>query len=175
MASFFGHAMFALGIGFAFKKRLPAIIGLGVLCTLIPDADVIGYYLGVPYGSFWGHRGFTHSIVFALLFSVSLSLLFARKEETKKIVLAYWLYFFACTMSHPLLDAMTTGGKGVAFFAPFDNGRYFLPWRPIQVSPMGLSKFFSEWGLRVIKSELFWIGIPSFTVGLLFYLKRKFK
>ena len=110
MASFFGHAMFALGTGFAFKKRLPAIIGLGVLCTLIPDADVIGYYFGVPYGSFWGHRGFTHSIVFALLFSTLLTFLFTRKEDSKSLVLAYGVYFFLCTLSHPLLDAMTTGG-----------------------------------------------------------------
>jgi len=65
-----------------------------------------------------------------------------------------------CTASHSLLDAMTTGGLGVAFFSPFENARYFLPWRPIQVSPMGFKKFFSEWGLEVIKSELIWIGIP---------------
>ena len=68
------------------------------------------------------------------------------------------------TASHGLLDAMTNGGLGIAFFAPFDDGRYFLPWRPIEVSPIGAGAFFSEWGLRVIKSELLWVWLP--VVGL---------
>ncbi len=66
-----------------------------------------------------------------------------------------------CTASHSILDAMTTGGKGVAFFSPFNNTRFFFPWRPIKVSPLGIMKFFSERGLKVIYSELIWIGIPS--------------
>jgi hypothetical protein len=50
---------------------------------------------------------------------------------------------------------MTDGGLGVAFFAPFHNERYFFPWRPIAVSPIGMG-FFSERGLEVIISELHW-------------------
>ena len=42
---------------------------VGVASALLPDLDAAGYWLGVPYGSFWGHRGFTHSIVFAVLAS----------------------------------------------------------------------------------------------------------
>jgi len=42
----------------------------------------------------------------------------------------------------------------------FDNDRYFLPWRPVVVSPIGIRPFFSEWGLRVIESELLWIWLP---------------
>jgi len=38
---------------------------------------------------------------------------------------------------------MTKGGLGVAFFSPFDNSRYFLPWRPIRVSPIAIHRFFS--------------------------------
>ena len=44
------------------------------------------------------------------------------------------IFFAAITASHGLFDAMTNGGLGVAFFAPLDNARYFLPWRPIPVS-----------------------------------------
>ena len=58
-------------------------------------------------------------------------------------------------------DAMTTGGLGVAFFSPFDNSRYFFPWRPIKVSPIGIGKFFTMRGIQVLKSELLWIGLPS--------------
>jgi inner membrane protein len=73
-----------------------------------------------------------------------------------------------------LLDALTTGGKGVALLSPFDNTRYFFPWKVIKVSPIGISKFFSEWGMRVVISELKWIGIPSliFIIGVKL-LKKK--
>jgi inner membrane protein len=43
--------------------------------------------------------------------------------------------------SHGILDAMTDGGLGVAFFSPFDDTRCFFPFRPIKVSPIGLSFF----------------------------------
>jgi len=48
----------------------------------------------------------------------------------------------------------------VAFFAPFDTERYFFPIRVIKVSPISASRFFSEWGLRVLVSEAKFIGIP---------------
>ena len=77
-------------------------------------------------------------------------------------------FLFMSTISHSILDAMTTGGSGVAFFAPFDNTRYFLPWRMIKVSPIGLQKFLSEWGLAVLKSEFIWIGIPLLLSFIIF-------
>jgi len=43
-------------------------------------------------------------------------------------------YFFVVTASRGALDAMTDGGLGIAFFAPFDNRRYFFPFRSIKVS-----------------------------------------
>ena len=70
------------------------------------------------------------------------------------------LYFSAVTASHGLLDAMTDGGFGIGFFSPFDNTRYFLPWRPLTVSPIGVYGFLSRWGWEVIRSELIWIWLP---------------
>jgi inner membrane protein len=49
----------------------------------------------------------------------------------------------------------------VAFFAPFDNTRYFLPWTPVEVSPIGLVEFFTPYGLEVLLSEFVWIWIPA--------------
>jgi inner membrane protein len=71
----------------------------------------------------------------------------------------FW-WFAAVTASHGMLDAMTNGGRGIAFFAPFSNHRYFFPWRPIQVSPIGAG-FFSARGLSVLVSEARWIWLPS--------------
>ena len=76
---------------------------------------------------------------------------------------------------HSILDAMTSGGYGVAFFSPFDNSRYFFPWRPIKVSPLGIANFFTERGIRVILSELIWIGIPGTFYIVLVSIFKKFK
>jgi inner membrane protein len=77
------------------------------------------------------------------------------------------IVLFLSTISHGLLDAMTTGGRGVGFFIPFENSRYFFPLRIIKVSPIGIEKFFSEWGVQVILSELKYIGIPCGLILLL--------
>jgi len=162
MASAFGHAYmaYAIGSGFNDKLRNGKFLFLGILCSILPDADVISFQFGIAYESFWGHRGFTHSILFALLLGIFISLMFYRNNLTSKDGLRCILFFFFCTLSHSLLDAMTSGGLGVAFFSPFNNERYFFPWRPIRVSPIGAGKFFGERGLRVLMSEAVWIGIP---------------
>ena len=62
--------------------------------------------------------------------------------------------------SHGILDAMTDGGLGIALLAPFANTRYFLPWAPIPVAPIGLAAFFSKWGLEIIEWEMVYIWLP---------------
>jgi inner membrane protein len=163
MASAFAHALAAITLGKTFPKHFTSakFLILGAVCSVLPDADVIMFAFGVPYEHMMGHRGFSHSLVFALLLGVAVTAVFYRNIKLLSFTgLAYIFYFFIATVSHALLDAMTTGGLGVAIFAPFDNTRYFLPWRPIQVSPIGIKNFFSSWGLRVIKSEMLWVGVP---------------
>ena len=174
MASIFGHAFVAFAFSKGFSKELatPKFWILGMLCAILPDADVIGFAFQIPYGSFWGHRGFSHSLVFALLFGILVTLLFYRTTIFTKKGIALMCYFSMCTASHGLLDALTTGGLGVAFFSPFDDTRYFFPWRPIKVSPIGASNFFSMRGVKVLLSEFLWIGIP---VGLLIFVLLKIK
>ena len=74
------------------------------------------------------------------------------------------------TASHGFFDAMTDGGLGIAFFAPFTNTRYFLPWRPIPVAPLSLEGLLNPRGLRMLRWEsgLFW----TFTVGALIWEKN---
>jgi inner membrane protein len=79
--------------------------------------------------------------------------------------LAFVLWFTAITASHGILDALTNGGRGIAFFAPFSDHRYFFPWRPIQVSPIGVG-FFSPRGHRVLASEAAWIWVPSAIIAV---------
>ena len=70
------------------------------------------------------------------------------------------LFFFLIAATHGVLDAFTNGGLGIALFSPFDTGRYFMPFRPLVVAPIGFGAMFSEWGLAVIVSEAKWVWLP---------------
>src|SRR5690349_19969775 len=87
--------------------------------------------------------------------------------------LSLCVYVFLVTASYGVLDAMTNGGLGVAFFSPFNNRRYFLPWRPIVVSPLTASRFFIAQGLAVLQNELLWIWAPSVVFALLVWMFRR--
>ena len=67
---------------------------------------------------------------------------------------------------------MTDGGRGIALLAPFDWNRYFLPWRPIRVSPIGIGRFLGPRGLAILESELVAMWIPCAAVGALGLLVR---
>jgi len=175
MASAFGHALAAITLGSGFSKTLKnkKFWTLGIICSILPDADVIGFQFNVAYESFWGHRGFSHSLLFAALVGIIVTALFFRKDFLSKKGLGLTFYFFLCTASHAILDALTSGGLGIAFFSPFDDTRYFFPWRPIQVSPIGIDDFLGEWGKRVLLSEAIWIGIPCAAYLILVFIIRK--
>ena len=51
------------------EQRSPCVILRGAVCPALPDLDVAGFEFGVPYGHMLGHRGLSHSVVFALLLS----------------------------------------------------------------------------------------------------------
>ena len=171
MASALTHAIAGLAIGTAFRRlELPTRFWvLGAVGAVIPDLDGVGFWLGVPYESIFGHRGFTHSVVFAALFATA-GLLAFRGERYADIRARVWIYLFLATASHGMLDAVTSGGGGIAFFAPVVNDRYFFPWRPIIVSPMSIRRFFTARGLAIIASEFRWVWVPAglFALAMVF-------
>lgn len=175
MASAFSHAVVALSIGACFyRPEIPKRIWLaGVVCSVIPDLDVIGFRFGVRYGDFWGHRGFTHSLVFAALLAAVVTVVMFRRGVSGIRRLGLLAYLFLATASHGLLDAMTNGGLGVAFFSPFDNTRYFLPWRPIRVSPIAVTRFFTPQGFAILQTELLWIWLPAMLFAALIWMLRR--
>ena len=177
MPSIFSHAAAALAIGkVSTDGRRPLRFWLlTALCAMLPDADVLSFAMGAERGSMFSHRGFTHSLTFALLLALLVvSIAFRERRAFSK---AWWmlvLYFFIVTLSHGLLDMLTNGGSGVALFAPFDLTRYFFPWRPIEVSPIGM-RFFSQRGLEVFESEFVWVWIPSLTLVLMSWSFRRLR
>jgi len=160
MPSIFTHAAVALGIGACFYPNVSkqALVA-GAISSAIPDLDVLGFSFGVHYGDVLGHRGFTHSFVFAALLAAAVTWVLLGGDLRGGAV-PPWTFLFLATASHGLLDAMTNGGLGVAFFSPFSNARYFFPWTPVRVAPIGLFRFFSMRGLFVFLSELVWIWVP---------------
>jgi inner membrane protein len=153
------HTLVGLGAAKVFASRSlpPSFYGLAAALSLLPDLDVVSFRLGIPYSSRFGHRGFSHSICCAVLVSLGVAALVSSYFAVPCWQMAG--FSLAVVVIHSLLDALTDGGCGIAFFSPFDDRRYFLPWRPIQVSPIGLAVF-SRWGFRALLSEVIWVWLP---------------
>ena len=122
--------------------------------SFLPDADVVGFAMGVGYPDEWGHRGAAHSLVFAVAVGaiIGAAAPLCRRPAIRTGVLA-----MLALASHPLLDTLTDGGLGCALFWPFDLTRYFAPWNPIPVSPIGLA-FFSPYGMYAASVELLYFA-----------------
>jgi inner membrane protein len=142
----------------------------GVIASVLPDADVVGFLFDVPYEHVMGHRGFSHSIVFALIIGL-FGIFFARQLNANRRI-AFFLLFLS-TLSHGALDALTSGGLGIAFLSPFNNERFFSPWRPIRVSPISLEPFLGRAGWRVFLSEFVWVWLPTLSLCVVALALRK--
>jgi len=131
------------------RPRLLPIV-LWSLLSLAPDLDVIGFGLGVAYEDEWGHRGATHSLAFSLIAAAAIAGVAAIRRQP---ALRTGITAALVLVSHALLDTLTDGGLGCALLWPFDRARYFAPWTPIPVAPIGLG-FLSLDGLMVAAIEL---------------------
>ena len=118
--------------------------------ALGPDADVVGVAMGLDYHGHYGHRGYTHSLLFAATLSV-VAYFVARKWGTRPVFTA--LLTFLAVTSHGVLDAMTYRTRGVPFFWPFTDERFTFPWRHIPPAPVG-SNYLSRRGLEVAAVEM---------------------
>lgn len=89
----------------------------GAIAGTIPDLDVIANQFTDTVTALHIHRGFTHSIVFSIVFGIALGWLVSRFEKYKDVKGWSWL-FFAAFVTHPMLDSFTTWGTQL--FWPFD-------------------------------------------------------
>jgi inner membrane protein len=115
--------------------------------SLLPDADAIGFLLPVDQGGAMGHRGFTHSLVFALAIGLACGTVLRKRGFLRTSALAG-----AVVASHGLLDTLTNGTTGTMLLWPFSGERFFAPWRPVPVPPVGLG-LASARGLEVMAIE----------------------
>ncbi len=167
MTTIFTHAI----VGATLLRCLPEkhrttrhyaiVMGLAIL----PDIDTIAFLLHIPYASLFGHRGLSHALLVALLTGACAAWLALKPQPSLKHYLPIAGVFSLSMASHGVLDAMTNGGLGVAFFAPFDQTRYFFPWHAIKVSPIG-THFFSWRGMQVFLNECYWVCLPCFLIWM---------
>src|SRR5436190_24157522 len=82
------------------RGRMPQVSSMAwwSALSLLPDADVIGFALGVQYGDPWGHRGATHSLVLALAAGTAIGLAARWKNRP---ALRTGLMATAVLVSHP--------------------------------------------------------------------------
>ncbi len=174
MPSILSHPAVPLALGFALGARIIPVRLLiaGAVASIVPDVDVVAFKLGIPYAHDFGHRGASHSITFAILLGALACTMAATLRASR---LATFLFVAAGTLSHGLLDMLTTGGLGIALAWPFSDARLFFPVQVIQVSPIGIRRFLSEAGLRTIASELLWIWLPALVIGLSGWLVHRKK
>jgi inner membrane protein len=158
--------------GAALAATAPSVRGrlwlAGAVCATIPDLDVLGIWVGVPWRHVLGHRGLTHSLAFAAGLATLVTVAAFRGRGWR----AAWLALFVATASHGVLDAMTSGGPGVALLAPFDDTRYFLPWRPIPVAPLGVAWLLTPRARAVFEAEIVVVWLPAAALALVVAARR---
>lgn len=77
------------------------------------------------------------------------------------------------TATHGVLDAATDAGLGVGLLSPFDDRRYFWPWRPLATSPIGLGAFFEARSLAILWNELLWVWLPAAAALAVLHARRR--
>lgn len=165
MPTLFSHPAVPLALRFGLGREAVSreLLVSGMATSILPDLDVVAFSFGIPYAAELGHRGFSHSPVFAAF--VALLGASSHRALSCSFGRAFWFLFIA-TASHGVLDAFTNGGLGIAFLWPFSGERYFAPYQMIQVSPIGISRFLSPRGVAVLISELLWIWLPCSLMGI---------
>lgn len=136
--SLVGASLVAASVPRAGRARYWAWLAAGAVFANAADLD---FSLSLLSGSRGWHRGFTHSLAFALVVLICLVLALGRRRarEAAGLGLAY--------ASHVLLDFATTKeGGGVELFWPFSTGRFGLRW----------------WGLSELPSRLPVVDILKF-------------
>jgi inner membrane protein len=128
--------------------------------ALLPDVDILAFQFGIRYGAPFGHRGAVHSLVFALVLGL---LAWAAAAVWKLPAWRLSLVAVLVVASHGLLDTLTDGGRGIALLWPFSYQRYFAPWRPIPVAPVG-ARLFTQAGVRLMVYEAV-LFLPVFLIA----------
>jgi inner membrane protein len=136
------------------------MLGFSAL-AMLPDADVFPLALGLPDVGLFGHRGLTHTLLFALVVA-GVAALLARRAGLRPLYTGFFVLM--AVGSHGPLDALTYDSRGVPLLWPLYAAPIVSPWRPIPVAPTGLA-FMSARGLEVGLVEIIYF-LPLLLLSL---------
>lgn len=100
---------------------------IGAALGTLPDLDVVIDY-GDAVADYTYHRGFSHSLAVLGALATLLALVTARFAPRDIPFSRWWLFYAACLLTHPLLDAFTTYGTQL--------------WWPLPTPPVSWSTIF---------------------------------
>jgi inner membrane protein len=155
---------FAPAVALASAVRLPTagwrLMAVGALCAVMPDADLLLVALHLDhYSGTYGHRGFSHSLGFAMAIGLMGVLWARRSQRSWRRTGLVGVYLALCTSSHPLLDGVLDAGICNACLWPLDGSRLCLGWRPVPMRGVALL------GWERLGTELLWIGVPLLLIA----------
>ena len=132
MPSSISHALAGLAVGAWSRPSAPSrrVLVFAAVCAAMPDIDVLSWAFHTPNSSFWSHRAFTHSLVFAMMAGACATWIGFRGAAWEGRRLRIAAVLALATATHGLLDACTSYASGVELFAPFTKHRYRFPIPP---------------------------------------------
>lgn len=182
MPSVITHAFIgAGGAALAYDSETPKrFFYFSLICSILPDADLIMHMFGYGFNDFLGHNGFFHSLLFAFFLSFTTSFIFFRINGfLSKSWWKYFIYFLLLLSSHTLLDAMIKNDPGTVLLWPYDDAKMLLPQTPLEPSPLGIKDFLGGQGWIALKSELYYIWAPLAGLIILFrgpgFVRKRFE
>ena len=135
---------------------------LGIALAWLPDVDVLWLALGAPDRGLLGHRGLTHTPLFALTAGALIGVWLWTRRRARPAIMGLLAALLIGT--HGILDGIAQDGRGILFFWPLSAERFHLPWRPIPDAPLGL-ELFGRVGLSHLALEfLYFIPFTLFTL-----------
>lgn len=173
MATIYTHAVAGLGLAALGATRpMPwAYWGLAACLPILPDLDA---FSDAAYGASLGHRGITHSLLFAAVVGLAVAHLTFRRLRANRWALT--ILFIAIIASHGLLDALTKGGMEIPFFWPMDSR--FGNYGPLPVSDIAFDLPDPRYS-RAVRAELLRVWLPTaVVVGVVAacrYLRRRMR
>jgi inner membrane protein len=166
MPFFISHSAVGLALGSALRPPyVPRRFWvLAATLAALPDADLIGWPLGVPDTSLFSHRAITHSLWFAVVAGAVAAWTAFRGPAWAPYRLRLWAIFALATASHGFFDAFTVRRLDVEFFAPFSQARYHFAWQPLGGRD-------GPWG--VLWREALLVLLPALSIGWGAWLVRR--
>jgi len=134
-----------------------------LVCSALPDVDVIDSRLTCNMG-FVGHRGMTHSILFAAL--VELRPRCFSVEAERSFCGMLLCCFDDCVSWFSGCNDKRRSGNCVLLAVRSDA--ILFPWKPILVSADWTRAISSQRGAAVLGSEIIYVWLPALAIGLRF-------